>query len=71
MAVNYCDICFQPPGCCLCWEEEPPLDDESDDEPTDRGCLNCGMCESCIDRSIAHAEEMNTFAPSRDGDYEE
>jgi len=35
-------------------------------------CLACGRCESCIDRSIAHAEEMETTSvPEWDGDYEE
>lgn len=85
MPVNYCDNCHEPPGCCLCYEEEPVrpdlehLEEWADDKPD---CLNCGMCESCIERSIATAEEMEhaaaierakdaAFAPSWDGDYEE
>ena len=31
------------------------LDCECDLDPDD--CLNCGVCESCIDRSIAFSEE--------------
>lgn len=27
------------------------------DERAKNDCLNCGICESCIDRSIATAEE--------------
>ncbi len=33
---------------CPGWKDEPA---------TSSDCMNCGMCESCIDRSIAAAEE--------------
>lgn len=66
MPVNYCDNCHEPPGCCLCYEAAPDRDEAEED------CLNCGMCESCIDRSIAAAEEAEpTFVPAWDGDYED
>lgn len=31
---------------------------EHDDPPDD--CMNCGMCDWCIDRSIDYAEEHET-----------
>ncbi len=41
------------------WEEDQEMDEMWSDDPEDElDCLNCGMCESCIDRSIEHAREM-------------
>lgn len=39
------------------WERPPEYDDPP--EPPEEDCLNCGMCESCIERSISFAQEMN------------
>jgi hypothetical protein len=46
------------PGNDVPWELPPEYHDEPDRPGHD--CLNCGMCESCIDRSIAAAEEKDT-----------
>jgi len=39
---------------------DPPTPDDPDDGPPDRedDCLECGTCNSCIERCIAYAEEM-------------
>jgi len=34
-------------------------DRDTDDEPDRDDCLNCGVCEWCIERSIAAAEEAD------------
>lgn len=37
-----------------------------DDEPDPDDCLDCGMCEWCIDRTISHAEERSGLWPPDD-----
>ena len=46
--------CVQVPHECL--YDVTDYEPEDDDEPVD-DCLNCGVCEWCIDRSIMYAEE--------------
>lgn len=43
-----CPSCDPP--CPCCYDGGGPELDEDE-------CLNCGMCDSCIDRSISHEEE--------------
>lgn len=33
--------------------------DEDFEDEADDDCMECGYCESCIDRSIEYAREMN------------
>ncbi len=58
----------------MSWPEDYDDPDEAfehDDEPRgETDCLDCGVCESCIDRSMDHAEdhEMQMECPYCDGE---
>jgi hypothetical protein len=42
--------------CDYCAEFCPPYEDECEVE--EEGCLDCGVCWSCVQRAIDYAEEM-------------
>lgn len=48
------------PGNDVPWELPPEYHDEPDPPPPN-DCLNCGVCEWCIERSITAAEEWPDF----------
>lgn len=64
---GYCegpDVCCGDPDDCehfVC----PWSDDDPDPEPGswewewEHGCLDCGVCDDCIERTRAHFEEMS------------
>ena len=59
MAPTYaCPVC----GCDPCDCDDDEVEDPEATLPED--CLNCGMCQSCIERSIEAAREMNDLGGS-------
>ena len=52
----HCWSCqFDP---CTCLEPDPDPEPGSWEWERRHGCMDCGVCDDCIERSRAHAEEV-------------
>lgn len=52
-----CWSCMSDP--CVCLEPDPDPEPGSWEWELRHGCMDCGVCDDCIERTRAHFEEMS------------